>query len=447
MSEPQLQQRGEGGTAAGGGGTALADAGEAPRAGPVESNAFASIAWRALKRRLSVRLAMGWIGFLIMLAVFVPFVANSRPFTIRIAEATQTTYNAAGEPVEALVPAHREFPLFATLDKVDMILLTAFAGLVAALVVIRQTRREAEPDVRAEKRFRRMAMIFGIAAVLGLLLGFFWQTPNDPRDFRRMVREGKATGAIFPPVPWSPSDMEPLERDLTFKMPTTDHWLGTDGNGRDALSRLLWGTRIVLGIGIIAEVIAVIIGITVGAIMGYFVGKADLLGMRLVEIFESMPTFFLILTFVAIYGRQIFIIMIIIGLTGWTGIARFVRAEFLKLRKLDYVQAAIATGLPLRRVLFRHIMPNGLTPVIVSVTFGVAGTVMIESSLSFLGVGVEPPTPSWGSMLFEAGNPAETFRWWLAIAPGLLIFLTVFAYNILGEGLRDATDPKTNKVE
>jgi peptide/nickel transport system permease protein len=140
-------------------------------------------------------------------------------------------------------------------------------------------------------------------------------------------------------------------------------------------------------------------------------------------------------------------IMVILGLTGWTGIARFVRAEFLSLRDRDFVQAAGALGLPLRRVLFRHMLPNGLTPVIVTLTFGVAGATMSESGLSFLGVGVEPPTPSWGSMLNEAGNPAETFRWWLAIAPGALIFITVFAYNIIGEGMRDATDPRMNKME
>lgn len=454
MSEPQLQTRAEGS-----GATVLEPP---PSRGAAESHSFWAIAWRSLKRRVAVRLAMTWISLLILLAVFVPFVANSRPFTVYIAQATVTTYDRAGLPVEQVIPAHREFPLFATLDRVDMILFTAFGGLVAALLVVRLSRTIPEPDVRAHRRFRTIAAIFAGVALLSLLWGFFWRSPNDPRDFRRMIAEGKASAALFAPIPWSPSDMEPLEKDLTYLLPTWAlddavrqkhtaeghwHWLGTDGNGRDALSRLLWGTRIVLGIGIIAEVIAVLIGVTIGALMGYFVGRTDLVGMRLVEIFESMPTFFLILTFVAIYGRQIFIIMIIIGLTSWTGIARFIRAEFLRLRKLDYVQAAVATGLPLRRILFRHIMPNGLTPVIVSVTFGIAGTVMIESSLSFLGVGVEPPTPSWGSMLFEAGNPAETFRWWLAIAPGLLIFLTVFAYNILGEGLRDAIDPRTNKVE
>jgi peptide/nickel transport system permease protein len=192
-------------------------------------------------------------------------------------------------------------------------------------------------------------------------------------------------------------------------------------------------------------VIALLIGITVGAWIGYYAGKADLLGMRVIEIFEAVPTFLLILIFVATYGRNIFMIMIILGLVGWTGIARFVRAEFFRLRKLDYVSAAIAVGMPIRRVLFRHMLPNGLTPVIVAATFGIAGAVMSESGLSFLGVGIEPPLPSWGSLLNEAGNPAETFRPWLAIPPGIAIFLTVLTYNILGERMRDAIDPRTNK--
>jgi peptide/nickel transport system permease protein len=181
--------------------------------------------------------------------------------------------------------------------------------------------------------------------------------------------------------------------------------------------------------------------------MGYFGGIVDILGNRFMEIIESVPTFFLIITFVAIFGRQLSIIMMILAFVGWTGMARFVRADFLRLRKSDFVQAAISGGLPLHSVLFRHILPNALTPVLVNVTFGIAGAITIESALSFLGLGVEPPTASWGSMLDEAGNPGSIFHFWLALAPGFMIFLTVFAYNIIGEGLRDAIDPKTNKME
>jgi peptide/nickel transport system permease protein len=279
---------------------------------------------------------------------------------------------------------------------------------------------------------------------------FVWKTEYlDSRDYHQLQRSGQLQGAIFAPLPWGYADYEPVtaDRDFTFSYPTRQHILGTDGNGRDALSRLLWSSRVVLAIGLISEVIALIIGVTYGSLMGYFVGRVDILGMRFVEIVESIPTLFLLITFVALYGRNLFMLMVIIGLTSWTGIARFVRAEFFRIRKLDYVAAAKAAGLPLSSILFRHMLPNGLTPVIVTFTFGVASAVGSESVLSFLGIGVEPPTPSWGSMLNEAGNPAETFRWWLAIAPGLLIFLTVFAYNIIGEGLRDAIDPRLNKME
>ena len=184
-------------------------------------------------------------------------------------------------------------------------------------------------------------------------------------------------------------------------------------------------------------------GIVVGALTGYFGGIFDIILMRLVEMVESIPTFFLILTFVAVYGRHILDIMVIIGVTSWTGYARLLRAEFFRIRNLDYVLAAQGTGMPLWRVLFKHMLPNGVTPVLVSAGFGLAGAVTIEASLSYLGVGVQPPTASWGSMLNSAGNPATIFRWWQALGPGMLIFITVLAFNLFAESLRDAIDPTT----
>jgi peptide/nickel transport system permease protein len=206
---------------------------------------------------------------------------------------------------------------------------------------------------------------------------------------------------------------------------------------------MLWASRVAMGIGFVSQAIALTLGILVGAMMGYFGGIFDLLGMRLVEMVEAVPTFFLILTFIAIFGRSILMIMIILGVTGWTGYARFLRAEFLRIRQLDYIVAARAAGLPLWRIMFRHMLPNGLTPVLVSASFGLAGAVTIESSLSYLGVGVRPPTPSWGGMLNAAGNPATVFHWFEAIPPGMALFLTVLAFNIVGEALRDAIDPKS----
>ncbi|HEY1687205.1 MAG TPA: ABC transporter permease, partial [Tepidisphaeraceae bacterium] len=177
-----------------------------------------------------------------------------------------------------------------------------------------------------------------------------------------------------------------------------------------------------------------------GGLMGYFAGVTDILGMRLIEIFEAIPTLFLLITFVAFFGRNLYIIMVIIGLTGWTSYARFLRAEFLKLRHQDFVQAAIAAGLPTRTVLFRHMLPNGITPVLISASFGVASAILAEATLSFLGLGLIDE-PSWGALLNQATGAAGEFVWWLAVFPGVAIFLTVYAYNLIGESLRDALDP------
>jgi peptide/nickel transport system permease protein len=181
--------------------------------------------------------------------------------------------------------------------------------------------------------------------------------------------------------------------------------------------------------------------------MGYFVGIVDLIGMRIVEIFGAIPTIYLLLTFVAVFERNIYLIMFIIGVTGWVDNARFVRAEFLRLRGQDFVQAAIAGGLPLRSILFRHLLPNALAPLLVSVSFGVASAILYESILSFLGLGVPVGDPSWGQLLNQAVNAGGGFYWWLAVFPGLAIFLTVLAYNLVGEAFRDATDPRLTGIK
>jgi peptide/nickel transport system permease protein len=381
--------------------------------------------WRS---RLS-RIATVWTLGVILLSALVPFVANQ-------------------SPLSAVIDGHREWPLLHDLTKVDFIwLIWIAAGAVYLLAHRWVGKRILDVEIlRARRNFWLLAMM--IAAILATVAVASLKTDYlDSRDYHQMARAGQLQHAIFVPWHWGFTDQEPLIPDRTYEFPTKDHWLGTDGNGRDAMARLLWGARVVLEIGLVSEVISLVIGVIYGALMGYFVGKVDLLGMRFVEIVESIPTLFLLITFVALFGRHLLMIMVILGLVGWTSIARFVRAEFLRMRQLDYVSAARALGLPLHNILFKHMLPNGLTPVIVTFTFGVAGNVISESILSFLGIGVEPPTPSWGSMLNEAGNPAETFRWWLAIAPGLMIFLTVFAYNIIGEGLRDAIDPRLNKTE
>jgi peptide/nickel transport system permease protein len=226
--------------------------------------------------------------------------------------------------------------------------------------------------------------------------------------------------------------------------PGWGHPLGTDDLGRDVLARILYGARISLLVGFVAVGIATLIGILVGAIAGFYGRWIDALLMRFVDIMLCFPTFFLILAVIAFLEPSIWNIMIIIGLTGWMGVARLVRAEFLSLRSRDFVVAAQSIGVSDQRLIFRHILPNALSPVIVSATLGVAGAILTESALSFLGIGVQPPTPSWGNMLI-AGKQTLGSAWWLSVFPGMAILLTVLGYNLLGEGLRDALDPRMNR--
>ena len=243
--------------------------------------------------------------------------------------------------------------------------------------------------------------------------------------------------AIFPPIPYRPTDVDlfaPLEP------PSHKHWFGTDKLGRDVLAGMIHGSRISLSIGFVAVGIAVVIGIVLGAFAGYFGSWVDIAISRLFEIMISIPTFFLLITVAAIFRPSIFLTMTIIGLTSWVGIARFTRSEFLRIRNLDYVTAAISIGVSNRTVMFRHILPNALAPVIVSVVLGIAGAILVESSLSFLGIGVPAELVTWGSILNEASG--ATFAWWLAVFPGLAIFITVLAYYLVGEGLREVLDPR-----
>jgi peptide/nickel transport system permease protein len=252
-------------------------------------------------------------------------------------------------------------------------------------------------------------------------------------DFKKL----KGATAIFPPVPYRPSNVDLF---APFESPSSTHWLGTDKLGRDVMAGMIHGSRISLSIGFVAVGIAVIIGLILGALAGYFGSWVDLAISRVFEIEMAIPTFFLLITVAALLPPSIYLTMIIIGATSWVGIGRFTRNEFLKIRNLDYVTAAIALGVSNRRVMFRHILPNALAPVIVSVVLGIAGAILVESSLSFLGIGVPAELVTWGSILHEASS--NTFAWWLAVFPGAAIFITVLAYYSVGEGLREALDPR-----
>jgi len=249
---------------------------------------------------------------------------------------------------------------------------------------------------------------------------------------------GRGDFAVWPLVTYSPTEHDLLE---SLASPSRRHWFGTDDSGRDVLSRMIHGARISLSVGFVAVGIALSIGIFLGALAGYFGGWADMLISRLIEILLTIPTFFLIIAIIAFLPPSIYNIMVVIGVTGWTGVARFVRAEFLKLKQLDFIMASRALGASDNRIIFLHMLPNAMAPVLVSAVFGIAGAILTESSLSFLGFGVPPPTPSWGDILSQSRDYIE-FAWWLTVFPGFAIFLSITAYNLVGEGLRDAMDPK-----
>lgn len=244
----------------------------------------------------------------------------------------------------------------------------------------------------------------------------------------------------------APYDPTSIDVHNVLSPPSKEHPLGTDELGRDLLSRIIWGSRVSLKVGFIAVGIAITAGIIIGSIAGFYGGLIDNILMRFVDIMLAFPTFFLILAVISILEQSIFTIMVVIGLTNWMDVARLVRAEFLSLKEKDFVAAARAIGASDKRLIFNHILPNALSPVFVAATFGIAGAILIESGLSFLGLGVQPPEPSWGNILTSGKDNIEV-AWWLSLFPGLAILITVLSYNLVGEGLRDALDPRLWEAE
>ncbi len=249
--------------------------------------------------------------------------------------------------------------------------------------------------------------------------------------------------AILAPLiaPYDPEDIH--VRDILLP-PSWEHWCGTDTLGRDVFSRMLFGARVSLAVGFVAVGIAMVVGIILGAVAGHYGGRIDAALMRLTDMVLCFPTFFLILAVIAFLEPSIWNIMIVIGLTSWMGVTRLVRAEFLSLREREFVLAAYSLGLSSFQLIWRYLLPNAIGPILVSAVLGVAGAVLIESGLSFLGLGVQPPDPSWGNMLTE-GKDNIQIAWWLSLYPGLAILITVLGYNLLGEGLRDHFDPKAGR--
>jgi len=246
-------------------------------------------------------------------------------------------------------------------------------------------------------------------------------------------------------APWLvPYDPNAIDLKNILAPPSVEHLFGTDQLGRDVCSRMIWGAGISLKVGFVATGIAILIGTILGAVAGYYGGWVDSVIMRFVDIMLCFPTFFLILAVIALLEPSIWNIMIIIGITGWMGITRLVRADFISLKERDFILAARAIGASDLRIIFGHMLPNAMASILVTATLGVAGAILTESALSFLGIGVQPPTPSWGNIL-TAGKDNIDIAWWLSLYPGLAILLTVLGYNLLGESIRDSLDPRLRR--
>lgn len=367
------------------------------------------------------------IGILFLVAAFAPIIANGKPLIWTRDGVTTYPLIASFVAPEYNIDLVFNFLCLATL----------FAPLVLGVKLI------------LEKGFQRHLpnWVFWTAGAVLALLPFLDVHTGFRRQFdtrtpyvalAETLDASKGECAVFTLVGQDP--ITPTA-DL-LKAPDRKSWLGTDSQGRDVLARMLHGARISLSVGFVAEGIAVFLGILFGALAGFYRGWVDIAISRFIEVIICFPTLFLILIIIAYSEkRSIFFIMVVIGLTGWTGIARLVRGEFLKLSELEYVQSARALGASSLRLMFRHMLPNAMGPVLVAGAFGVAGAILIESALSYLGFGAPPPTPSWGEMISQ-GNANLEAAWWLIVFPGLSIFLTVTSYNLAGDGLRDAMDPK-----
>lgn len=357
---------------------------------------------------------------MLFFAVFAPLIANTHPLLM-------------------LKNGHWSSPLLLRLHEADVVLLIMFFAGATLLLISKISV------------VKRSLIFLGISvAAIFLAIAFVRPPATEVLDeYRTGLSNGTITRAIYVPIHFSPDDRQRDAEDVRNKRPSIEHPLGTTDDSADLAANLIYASRIALSIGFVATGVAIFFGILMGGVMGYFGGMIDLVGMRIVEIFESIPRLLLLLSFVNVFQQHpniaLYVMMAVIGFLDSFSYAEFVRAEFLSLRDREFVHAANAAGLPLYSILFRHMLPNGLTPVIVNASFGVASAILTESTLSFLGIGLQTEA-SWGNLLDQARGEGGNFFWWLALFPGLAIFLSVLAYNLIGESLRDALDPRLNKM-
>jgi peptide/nickel transport system permease protein len=468
---------------------------------------FWTDAWSQVVARPAARFALAWIGLVAFFAAFAPWIASGHPLILRELDAsgavTRTTYPI----LEHLRGPDALLPLAAIAG--TCWLLTAPRGgrarrlgdvvyglVLAGLIVVLSAAVHGLGVGRDLSRLgvwirdlesARVLVPLGVAAVVAVLglvvpaaamprrlgivavaciIGAFsaaagWERSLPVFDYIDRESRGEVR-ATYTLIPFSPSerftaaDRQPPGADLgtALGLPPDSpaagrtFLFGTDGLGPDVLANLLHACRLAISIGLVSTGIAVVIGVTLGALMGYFGGWVDMVLFRVVEVFMAVPLLFLLIVAAAVLPpelRTTYTMMAIIGLFTWTSAARFTRAEFLRLRSQDFVQANRAVGLPLTSLLFRHMLPNGVTPVLVDASFLIAAAISIEATLSYLGLGPVDQA-SWGKLLSSAMNAEGQFKWWLAVFPGAAIFLTVLSYNFLGEALRDAIDPKLKKA-
>ena len=362
--------------------------------------------WRHFHADLFARNGLRMVILLFIVASLAPFIANSHAL-IRVADGRVT------------------FPVFLSLEPIEWRFLLYLP--LAAVIYFLRRHISKRPGYY-------VGVLIGLIVFLEIVLAFS-HSFNDPTN----DRDRPASFKLLPLIPYSPIETTPDQ----FSPPSWKHPCGTDSTGRDIAARMLHGARISLSIGFISQSIALLIGITLGGTAGYYRGWIDIGVSRFIEIIECFPSLLLILVAISLFESQnnMFYIMLVIGLTSWTGMARLVRGEFLRLSSQPFTLAAQAVGAGDVRIILRHLLPNALGPILVAVTFGVASAILIESSLSFLGFGMQAPTPSWGDILSESRRYID-FAWWLAFFPGLAILITIMSYNFVGEGLRDAVDPR-----
>lgn len=417
-----------------------------------QRDGYLDILWSQFRKNRAASWALRLLAPLFLLAIFAPVTASNVPFYYNDGEtAAWPWFRALLNPEE-------------TVDFWFNTALVAFLPWVVTAAVLNAVwrRRGVGRWVRTGKI---AALYVGLIALLSGLLLIPGVRPDNryrARTFpEEQFRKGKSVTAIYPPIPFGPTEQDiessvkpPMYRKPRFIVNSRGeevlHWrksndgfphiLGTDDVGRDVLVRMIYGLRISLTVGFVAVGLYISIGIVLGAIAGYFGGAVDIVISRIIEVIILFPSFFLILTLVGLLGQSIYIIMVVIGLTGWPTVARLIRGEVLKQRAIDYVQAARAMGASHSRIIFRHILPNAVSPALVAAPFGIAGAIITEAGLSLLGFGVRLPAPSWG-LILRTGSENYHY-WWLVVFPSLAIFFTVTVFNLVGSGLRDAMDPR-----